>query len=260
METLRDRRRSMAWWTAGLIALVVLTLIFYPSIRDSSGLNDYTKDLSETMRALFVGGELDITSAVGYLNSQIFAFVAPLLLMILSVGMGAALIAGDEERGTLDYLLAQPVTRTSVVVQRLVAMIICTTAAAAVIWVTILAVAPLIDLEIGFTGLVAATLSCALLAILYGTLALAIGAFAAGRGRAIGIAGALAVAAWILDGLGQAVDALEPFRPLSPFYQALGHTPLRDGAPWGGWALLAAATAVFAVAAAVGLNRRDLRQ
>jgi hypothetical protein len=47
---------------------------------------------------------------------------------------------------------------------------------------------------------------------------------------------------------------------VSPYYQALGRNPLREGAPWSGWGALAAATAALAGVAAVGLERRDLRQ
>jgi ABC-2 type transport system permease protein len=68
------------------------------------------------------------------------------------------------------------------------------------------------------------------------------------------------VVAWLVDGLGQAVSVLDPVRPLSPFYQALGRNPLRDGVPWTGWAILVAATAVLVVIAAAGLERRDVRQ
>lgn len=259
LQTLRDRRRFMSWWALGLFAFVLLQIVFYPSIRDASGLNDYAKNMSDTMRALFVGGETDLTSAAGYLNSQIFAFAAPLLLLILGVGLGGGLIAGDEERGTLDYLLAQPLTRTSVLLQRLGALIICIAAGALVVELSVAIGGPVFDLTLSVGKMTAATISCALLAILFGVLALAIGAIAPGKGRAIGLAGALAVGAWVLDGLGQAVDSLEPLRPLSPFYQALGHSPLREGPPWGGWVLLCAATIACAAAAVYGINRRDIR-
>jgi hypothetical protein len=53
---------------------------------------------------------------------------------------------------------------------------------------------------------------------------------------------------------------LEPWRPLSPYYQALGQNPLRNGAPWSGWAVLALATLALAVVGAIGLERRDIRQ
>jgi ABC-2 type transport system permease protein len=259
-EALTERRRFLAWWVVGLVAFVALQLVFYPSVRDATGLNDYSKDLSEAMRALFVGGETDLTSPVGYLNSQIFAFVGPLLLLIFAVGLGGGLIAGDEERGMLDYTLAQPVTRAALVGQRLAALAVATGLITLVLALTIAVVSPVFDLRIGFWNLLAASVSCGLLGLLYGALAIGFGALMPGRSRAMAIPGALAVAAWVLDGLAQAVEGLEPWRPLSPFYQALGHAPLRDGAPWGGWALLVAATVVVGGAAVLALQRRDIRQ
>jgi ABC-2 type transport system permease protein len=107
---------------------------------------------------------------------------------------------------------------------------------------------------------IAASTSVGLLALLFGTLALAVGALGPGRTRAIAVAAGLAVAAWLLDGLAQAVEVLDPLRPLSPYYQTLGQNPLRDGAPWTGWALLAVTTALLVACAAIGLERRDARQ
>ena len=60
VETLRERRRSLLWWSLGLAALVALNVAFYPSIRDDEALSDYAKDLPESVRALFAGGELDL--------------------------------------------------------------------------------------------------------------------------------------------------------------------------------------------------------
>jgi ABC-2 type transport system permease protein len=97
-------------------------------------------------------------------------------------------------------------------------------------------------------------------ALLFGAVALAAGAIRPGRAPAIATAAGIAVLAWLLDGLGQAVDVLESVRPLSPYYQAIGRNPLREGAPWAGWAILAAASAVLAACAAAGLERRDVRQ
>ena len=63
----------------GLLALVALNVAFYPSIRGDTTINDYVKDLPESLRSLFAGGELDIASPAGYLNSQVFALMAPLI-------------------------------------------------------------------------------------------------------------------------------------------------------------------------------------
>ena len=259
-RTLAERRRPLAWWALGIALLVALNVAFYPSVRDSSGLADYSKDLPKAMRALFAGGETNLISPTGYLNSQIFALMGPLVLLIFGIGLGSWAVAGEEERGTLDLLLAQPLRRADFVLQRFAALALLVLILTATLLATVALGARIVDLNIAFGHLLAASGSVALLTLLFGAVALAVGSIWPGRGRAIAIASGLAIAAWMLDGFGQAVDFLDPWRPLSPYYQALGTNPLRDGVPWPSWALLAGLTALVVGAAVVGLKRRDLRQ
>jgi ABC-2 type transport system permease protein len=259
-EALRERRRSLLWWTLGLAALVALNVAFYPSVRDDPALSEYARDLPESVRALFAGGELDLASAAGYLNSQVFALMAPLLLLIFAIGAGSAAVAGEEERGTLDLVLAHPIRRRDYVFQRFLALAVLVAALTILLLATVALGSLLVDLEISFGRLLAASLSVGLLALLFAAVALAAGAVRAGRARAIAVAAGLAVAAWVFDGLAQSVDALEGWRSLAPYYHALGQNPLREGAPWAGWGLLAAATGIVAVLAAIGLERRDACQ
>ena len=260
VETLRDRGRSLLWWLVGIGGVVALNVVFYPSVRDDPALNDFARDLPESVRALFVGGELDLTSPSGYLNSQIYALTAPILLLIFAIGAGSGAVAGEEERGTLDLLLAQPLRRRDYVTARFAALAALVAAVSGALLATVAVGSALVDLEIGFGKLVAASVSLWLLGVLFGALALAVGAISPGRTRAIAAASGVAVLAWLLDGLAQTVGPLEPLRPLSPYYQALGRNPLGEGTPWTGWALLAVAVAIAAVAAAWGLERRDVRQ
>jgi ABC-2 type transport system permease protein len=260
VETLRERRRSLLWWIVGIGGVVALNVVFYPSVRDDPALNEFARDLPESVRALFVGGELDLTSPSGYLNSQVYALTAPILLLIFAIGAGAGAVAGEEERGTLDLLLAQPLRRRDYVAARFAALAALVAAVSGALLATVAVGSALVDLQIGFGRLVAASVSLWLLGLLFGGLALAVGAIAPGRTRAIAAGAGVAVLAWLLDGLAQTVGPLEPLRPLSPYYQALGRNPLGEGAPWTGWALLALAVAVAAVAAAWGLERRDVRQ
>jgi beta-exotoxin I transport system permease protein len=259
-QTVRERARSTLWWSLGLAAVVALTVAFYPSVRGDTSLNDFSEQLPESLRALFVGGELDITSAAGYLNSQIFALVAPLVLLVFAIGHGSGAVAGEEERGTLDLLLAHPLRRRDYVVQRFGAMSALLVVLTLVLLVTTALGALPVDLHIGFGKLASGSVSVGLLALLFGALALTVGAVRPGRSTAIAVSAGLAVFAWLFDGLSHTVSALEPWRPVSPFYWALGKDPLRDGAQWGAWAILLAATAILVVAGAAGLERRDARQ
>ncbi|HXV33630.1 MAG TPA: ABC transporter permease subunit, partial [Gaiellaceae bacterium] len=212
VQALRERRRSLVWWSLGVVALVALTVAFYPSIRDDPSINAYVEDLPESLRGLFAGGELDIASPAGYLNSQIFALMAPLVLLVFAVGAGAGAVAGEEEKGTLDFLLAHPLRRRSYALQRFLALTAHVGALSLVLLLTTWLGSLAVDLEIGFDRLVSASASVGLLALLFGTLALAVGSVRPGRARAIAVAAGVAVAAWLLDGLGQAVDLLDAWR------------------------------------------------
>lgn len=260
LEGFREHRRSLLWWSFGLIVFTVITLVFYPSIRDSSGLSDYSKDLPEAMRAMFVGGELDLTSPSGFLNSQIFAVMAPTLLAIFAVSTGASAIAGDEERGLLDQRLAQPVSRTSMVVQQFFWLL----AGVAILTVVLLATVVLggrpFDLKVDFMNLLAISVSTGLFGLLFGVMALAVGCVIPGKSRAVAVAAAVATLSWIIDGLAKSVSWLQPAQDFSPYHQAYGASPLLHGIPWGGWAVLVAITAALVAISIVGLNRRDIRQ
>lgn len=260
LGTLRERRRSLIWWALGIALFVAINLAFYPSVRGDEALSDYAEKLPESVRALFAGGELDLASPAGYLNSQVFALTAPLLLLIFSIGAGAGAVAGEEERGVLDLLLAQPLRRRDYVVQRFLALAALIGVLSLVLLATVALGSLAVDLDIAFGKVVAATVSVALLALFFGTVAEAVGALRPGRGRAIAVAAGVAVASWMLDGLAQGVDALEPWRPLSPYYHALGQNPLREGVAPGSWALLAAGTLLALAVGAAGFDRRDIRQ
>ena len=48
--------------------------------------------------------------------------MVPLLLLIAAIGAGARATAGEEERGTLDLLLANPISRRRLVLEKLAAL------------------------------------------------------------------------------------------------------------------------------------------
>jgi ABC-2 type transport system permease protein len=171
-------------------------------------------------------GGSNIASPEGYLMSEIFSFLGPVLLLVYAIGAGARGVAGEEGRGTLDLLLSTPIRRRRVVVDTFVAMTLGTLLLAATAWLVTAVAGPAFDLTVALEGLTAAFLNLFLMAV---TLALAIGAATGGRGLAIGIASAAALATFLLRTFASVVSWLEPYRLLSPFYYYTGHDPLRNG-------------------------------
>ena len=258
-KTLRDARRGFAWWSAGLVGLVALMVAVYPSIRDNPELNRLVEDYPEALKAFIAfGGNLDYTSGAGYLGSELYSFMIPLLFLVAAVGSGAGAIAGEEERGTLDLLLASPISRRRLAAEKLGAVAIELAALAVVLWLALWLGVRAVGMEVSGAHLGAATASAFLVALLYGTLAFALGAGTGRRAIAIGVSAAAAVAGYLVNSLAGLVDALEPVRVASPFYHYAASDPLRAGLEVGHVLFLAGATAVTAGAGVLLFERRDL--
>ena len=258
-KSLRDARRSFVWWSLGLAGYVALIVAVYPTIRDNPDLNKLVESYPEALKAFIAfGGQLDFTSAAGYLGSELFSFMVPALFLVASIGNGAGAIAGEEERGTLDLLLSAPLSRTRVAVEKVGAMYAELAGLGAVLWLALWVGARTFGLDVAAGHLAAAVAVLVVLAAAYGSLAFMLAAAGGRKALAVGVTVALAVAAYLVNSLASLVDALEPVRTLSPFYHYAAADPLRQGLdPWHTLFLVAVGGAA-AVVGVVLFARRDV--
>jgi ABC-2 type transport system permease protein len=258
VKTLRDQRRALIGWAIGMAALVLLYSSFYPSIRSNADtLNTYMESLPEALRNM-IGNSGDISSPVGYIRGEVFSTMGPLLLLILAIGAGARAIAGEEESRTLDLLLANPIRRRTVVLQKFLAMVASTSGVGLVLLVSIAVFGPAFGLRIAVVDLAAAVVSAIALAVGFGSIALAVGCWRGRRGVAIAASTSLAVVAYLLNILAPSVDALGRFQILSPFYHYIEYDPLRNGFSALHLSVLAAIATAGLALALLAFERRDL--
>lgn len=230
LKTLRDQVRPLIFWGIGLVAIAAIWTGFYPSIRGMQGINQYLEELPEGIMEMFTGGELiDYTSPVGYFNTEMFSFMVPLLLLIFGIGFGTGAIAGEEEKGTLDFLLANPVPRWRIVVEKFGVMTLSMVALGFMFWVGMVISLVAIDVDLSLVKLAEATLGTVILGLVFGSFALLLGCIKGNRGMCLGIAGGLAVLTYILNGLGSIVEGLKDYRFLSPFYHFMEPNILKNG-------------------------------
>ncbi len=251
-----EQRRALVGWAVGLAGLAVVMLAIYPTVRGNEQFSKLIEAYPQTLKTLF--DVADYTTGPGYLRAEVFSLTGPLLLTVLAVLWGSDLTAGEEERRTVDVLLANPVSRRRVVVEKWAAMATGTVLAAAALGVVLAVGAPLVRLRVGAEALTAAVLASALLAVSFGTVALAVGAATGRRGLARGVGALVVVVAYLLSSLPDLVTWLRPARPLSPWYHALGVDPLAAGVEPLHVLVLVGVIAVFLAVAVAAFDRRDL--
>jgi ABC-2 type transport system permease protein len=257
-KTLRDQRRALIGWAIGVVALVLLYSSFYPSVRSNAEtLDRYIQSLPEALKNI-IGRSGDISSPVGYIRSEIFSTMGPLLLLILAIGAGARAVAGEEESGTLDLLMANPVRRRTVVLQKFWAMVASTSAVGVVLFVSIVAFGPAFGLHIALVDVAAAVVSTIALAVSFGSIALAVGCWRGHRSVAIAATTSLAVASYLLNILAPSVEGMSRFQILSPFYHYIEYDPLRTGFSVPHLSVLVGIAGVALALALLSFERRDL--
>jgi ABC-2 type transport system permease protein len=256
-KTLRDQQRAVVAWGLAMAGVATMYAAFYPSVRRSAAdLQRYLEKLPEALKSLLGG---DYTTPAGYLRSEIFSVLGPILLLVFAIGAGSRAIAGEEEGRTLDLLLSTPVRRRQVLFDKWLSMVVTTLGLAVVLALTVAVVGPPFDLHMGIIDLAAACLMLFLLAVTFGSIALAVGCFTGRRALANGIAGALATLTYVLNVLASAVPGLASLRPLSPFRWYLEPNPLLHGVGAVNVLVLVGVTAIAYALAWWSFERRDLR-
>lgn len=259
LKSLRDVRRGFAWWSIGLVSYVALIVAMWPTVRDNPAIAKLHETYPEELQAFVsFGGAFDFGTSAGYLGAELFSLMVPLLLLIASIGAGARALAGEEERGTLELLLANPVSRARLVLEKLGALAVEVTGLAIVLFVSLVVGAEAAGMDVPTSRLAGATLSALLLALAFGAIAFALGAATGHGALAIGLSAAAAVAAYLVNGLAPLVEAFDSIRWLSPFYHYVAGDPLAHGLSPCHALVLVAIAVVAAVVAIVTFGRRDI--
>ena len=257
-KTLRDQRHGLLAWAVGVALLVAMYVAMWPSISGQPSMRSFLDQMPKALRALFAASGADMSTPSGYVQVELLAFMGPMLLLIYAITSGAAAIAGEEDHGTADLLLACPVSRTEVVLRKAAALAAGVIGLSLVMGASLIAEGAAAGMHLPIGHVIAAMTHLALLALVFGALALAVGAATGHATASRAGAAVVAVLAYVINGLGQVISWLHPIRKFSPFYQYIGHDPLHTGYSVAALIVAVVTIAVLLAVAVTTVRRRDL--
>lgn len=259
-ETLWSRRNSLLWYSIGMVLLVGIVVGVYPTVRE--GADTFTQlmeAMPQGLMSFFGSSEItDFLEPAGFINSRVNASIGAVVLAVYAISLGTGAVAGEEDRRTMDLILATPMPRYRIVLERFAAMMTLVFVVAAVVLAVMVVGNPIVDLGFSLPNMVASNLGLALLALVFGSLALAVGGLTGRRGVTVGVAAGVTVATFFINGLAELVDWLQGLQKLTPFYWLQQWDPLNDGFATGTIALMVVVIAAFVAIAVWGFNRRDV--
>lgn len=256
--TLWQRRWSTLWWSVGVAGVIFLSMIFYPSFRDQAAeLQKSFESLPDAAVQLF-GGSTDFFSPVGFMNSQVFFLTLPLVLGILAIGLGSSILAREEQDGTIESLLARPISRSHLLYAKLVAAAIVLGIVAAVGLVTTIITAAIINLPLSSAALAATFLLCFLMCLTFTAIAFVITATGKARVAALGITTLFGFGGYIVSSLAGTVDWLSGPSKVFAFHYYQPEAVLRGQYDWQNALYFVIVTAACAFVSWTVFRRRDI--
>lgn len=257
--TLWQRRWSTFWWAIGIFGFIFLNIIFYPTFKDQAAeLQQSFQSLPEAAVQLF-GGSTDFFSPVGFLNSQIFFLMLPMLLSILAIGMGTSLIGREEQEGTLETLLARPILRSRLLLAKAKAGGIILAGVTLASLLTTIGLARLVGLtEVSALNMAAVTFACFMLALSVGAIAFLLTTTGRARGASLGITAFVALGGYLISSLAGTVSWLKIPSYFFPFHYYKSEEILRGTFHWVDILVFAAIIAVCGLISWLSFRRRDI--
>ncbi len=237
------------------LVMGVMVGAMYPAL--DGALTSLGDAFPEELLALFGGG--DVSTPEGFYQLETFGMMAPIAVMILTIGIGARSVAGEEERRTAGLLLANPVSRTDLLLQKALVMVLFGMIIGVVTFLGVAAGNILGGLDMDVANIAATSLLVSLLGIVFGGVALLLSA-ATGR---------VSIALWGAVGLALVSHMANAFLPFNesasglerwtPNSYALSSDPLVNGMDWLHGGVLAALAVALITLAVPAFGRRDLR-
>ncbi len=180
----------------------------------------------------FLGEPYAMNTPEGYITFRYMETTVPLLLSIWTILAGARLVRGEEERGTMDVLLATPQPRTRLLLEKVGALVIALILIAILIALGAAAGEARLGAALGgHVDMVRALLmglNVSLLAFFFSMIALLLSQFTTSRGAAVGWASGVLLLALLLVIVGREVSGSQ-VQYLSPFYYYNLNRPLLLG-------------------------------
>lgn len=257
LHTMRMQLKGVIIWGVALGLLSTLTVISFPPFSEGNQLNEMIENYPPAMREMFgITEGTDLSTIEGFLASQLFSFLAPVALAFFPILASAGAIAGAEERGTIDVLLGNPLPRWQLVVGNFVATAVSLLGIVAILGLFTWGPAVLEDVDLSVEKTAEAMLNLWPLCVFFGGLAMLCSAVFHRRVLAIAVSGAVLVAMYFVNALGNLVGELENFQPFAVFHYY--GSAIEDGIDWANFGGVTVAALVFVTLAAIAFQRRDI--
>lgn len=257
---LKDRRIQILIYCLSSIGLLWMYIALFPAFKDqSASLEQLIKSYPESFLKAFNFDIKSFTTLEGYLATEQYSFVYPLMVIFMLVGYAGSCFAGEIEKGTIEVLLSQPISRLKLFFSRYLAGLLILIIFTAVSVYSALPLSKAYDISYSIEGFNKLWLLAFMFAFAIYSIAIMLSSIFSDRGKVFFISGGLLIAMYVLNIISALRESLSDFRFASFFYyfnpsKALSHNQIDQWAYLVFWGVAIVCTLV----GAIWFSKRDI--
>jgi len=246
-------------WGIALALLGVYGMLLYDTLVEPQAQQQFEQLISSYPPELmtFFGDMTQMFTPGGYLDTLFFSYI-PIIIGIFVIVSCASLLAGDEEKGLLDLVLAHPVSRVKLFFGRLGAFTISVILILFITWIGFALPLPKTSMQVSVWELFLPFLSLFALLMFFGSLSLLLSMLLPSRQWAVMTSGLVLVTSYFLTSLARLSEKLRPIERYFPMHYYQGGKALTK-MDWGWFGLLLGCSILFTLLALWLFERRDIR-
>lgn len=246
-------------WGIALAVLCAYGLLLYDSLVKPDAQLQFEQLIANYPPELmtFFGDMSQMFSPDGYLDTLFFSYI-PIIIGFFSIVSCALLLAGDEEKGFLDLVLAHPINRAQLFFGRVISFLLATLIILSISWLGCVVTLPTTSMQTTLWQILLPFLSLYALLMFLGTLALLLSMLFPSQQWATLTTGLILVASYFLTSLSRLSEDLRPVEKFFPMHYYQGGQALTN-MNWGWFGLLVGSSVIFILLSWWFFEHRDIR-
>lgn len=256
--TLHQRRTSIFWFSFGLVCYAWMMTWFWPQM----GGDTYAgmlESLPPEFLALFGGTDVPFASLGGYFQVEYLGLMWILIVAAAVILFAGKAFSGEVAAGTMEFVLAQPISRARFAITRVVSLVGYCALLAAASFVPIQVFGPRYEIDLSAETFWTLCALGFVFMLAVGGIAMLLSAFARGTGLPGAVSAGLLVVMWVLDLIAGVSEFAEAFDPVNLVtYWQPGKIINGGAVPAEAWWVYAGVALVTLAASVVVFMRRDV--
>lgn len=259
-KELYQRRWALFGFSLAAILFILLYISIFPSFqKETAKLNDLFDAYPKAVLQAFNIDQLQFSTFEGYISAEHFSFVWPLMAIFLALSLAGVGFAGEIEKGTMAFLLSQPVSRAKIYWAKYSSGILALTAFTTLSILLIIPLAKIQNIEVNSVNVLkTAVLSLCFVWAVY-SLAILVSSVTSEKNRTYFALGGLLLIMYVANVVSGLVTPLKSLKYVSFFnYYAPSKTLTTGVLPISSLVIFCAVTVIAMILGYIFFSRRDI--